>query len=267
MTTPNKPITLARLLAKKRKQEKITCLTAYDASFGRILTECGVDMLLIGDSLGMVMQGHDSTVPVTLNHIIYHAQMVRRGAPGAWLIADMPFMTTTTVESTLATAKALLQEAGVQMVKLEGGQAVLPMVRALVEQGVPVCGHLGLLPQHALRSGYQRAGKTPEDAARLLDEAVALESAGASLIVLECVLPDVAQVISQRLTIPTIGIGSGAGTDGQVLVLHDILGLSSYAPSFAPQFLIEGRSIKEAVLAYVEAVKTGVFPSAHCDIG
>lgn len=267
MTASNKPMTLAQLVAKKTKHEKIACLTAYDASFGRILTECGVDILLIGDSLGMVMQGHDSTVPVTLNHVIYHAQMVRRGAPNAWLIADMPFMTTTSVDSALVTAKALLQEAAVQMVKLEGGSSILPMVRALVEQGVPVCGHLGLLPQQALRLGYKRAGKTREDAQRLLDDALALEAAGASLIVLECVLPDVAGLISQQLTIPTIGIGSGADTDGQVLVLHDILGLSSYAPSFAPQFLIEGRSIREAVLAYVNAVKTGAFPSAYDDIG
>lgn len=259
----SQPKTLAHLLSAKRSGEKLTCLTAYDASFARLLTQCGVDMLLVGDSLGMVMQGHDSTVPVTLEHISYHAQMVRRGAPNAWVIADMPFMSNLSVIDGLHAAKQLLQQAQVQMVKIEGGVSVVPLVKALSEQGVPVCGHLGLLPQQFLRLGYKMAGKTAEDAERLLQDALALEAAGASMIVLECVVPLVAARITQALSIPTIGIGSGASTDGQVLVLHDILGLSAYAPSFAPRFLIEGRSLEQAVLAYVDAVKSGAFPETQ----
>lgn len=256
-----KPMTLSRLLSAKKNQQKLAMLTAYDASFARLLHNCGVDALLVGDSLGMVMQGHDSTIPVTLDDVIYHAKMVRRGAPFAWLVADLPFMTATTVEQGLASAQRLLQEASVQMVKLEGGLSVVPLVEALTAQGVPVCGHLGLLPQQALRAGYKVAGKTQADAQRLVDEALALEQAGVSLLVLECVVAEVAERISAALSIPTIGIGSGVGTDGQVLVLHDILGLSAYAPSFAPRFLVEGRSLEQAVTAYVQAVKSGQFPS------
>jgi 3-methyl-2-oxobutanoate hydroxymethyltransferase len=256
-----KPMTLSRLLSAKKNQQKLAMLTAYDASFARLLHNCGVDALLVGDSLGMVMQGHDSTIPVTLDDVIYHAKMVRRGAPFAWLVADLPFMTATSVEQGLASAQRLLQEASVQMVKLEGGLSVVPLVEALTAQGVPVCGHLGLLPQQALRAGYKMAGKTQVDAQRLVDEALALEQAGVSLLVLECVVTEVAERISAALSIPTIGIGSGAGTDGQVLVLHDILGLSDYAPSFAPRFLVEGRSLEQAVTAYVQAVKSGEFPS------
>ena len=256
-----KPMTLSRLLSAKKNQQKLAMLTAYDASFARLLHNCGVDALLVGDSLGMVMQGHDSTIPVTLDDVIYHAKMVRRGAPFAWLVADLPFMTTTTVEQGLASAQRLLQEASVQMVKLEGGLSVVPLIEALTAQGVPVCGHLGLLPQQALRAGYKMAGKTQADAQRLVDEALALEQAGVSLLVLECVVAEVAERISAALSIPTIGIGSGVGTDGQVLVLHDILGLSAYAPSFAPRFLVEGRSLEQAVTAYVQAVKSGQFPS------
>lgn len=256
-----KPMTLSRLLSAKKNQQKLAMLTAYDASFARLLHNCGVDALLVGDSLGMVMQGHDSTIPVTLDDVIYHAKMVRRGAPFAWLVADLPFMTATTVEQGLVSAQRLLQEASVQMVKLEGGLSVVPLIEALTAQGVPVCGHLGLLPQQALRAGYKMAGKTQADAQRLVDEALALEQAGVSLLVLECVVAEVAERISAALSIPTIGIGSGVGTDGQVLVLHDILGLSAYAPSFAPRFLVEGRSLEQAVTAYVQAVKSGQFPS------
>ncbi len=261
MNASVKPVTLSKLLKAKAKGEKLALLTAYDASFARLLHQCGVDALLVGDSLGMVMQGHDSTIPVMLDDVIYHAAMVKRGAPLAWIIADLPFMTATSVEQGLKSARRLLQEAQVQMVKVEGGLSVLPLVQALTEQGVPVCAHIGLLPQQALRAGYKMAGKTEADAQRLLDEALALEKAGASLLVMECVVAEVAQRITADLSIPTIGIGSGAETDGQVLVLHDILGLSSYAPSFAPKFLTEGRTLAEAVTAYVQAVKLGEFPS------
>ncbi|HQR95965.1 MAG TPA: 3-methyl-2-oxobutanoate hydroxymethyltransferase, partial [Thiotrichales bacterium] len=203
-----KPVTLSKLLKAKAVGEKLALLTAYDASFARLLHQCGVDALLVGDSLGMVMQGHDSTIPVTLDDVIYHAAMVKRGAPLAWVIADLPFMTATSVEQGLKSSRRLLQEAQVQMVKVEGGLSVLPLVQALTEQGVPVCAHIGLLPQQALRAGYKMAGKTEADAQRLLDEALALEKAGASLLVMECVVAEVAQRITTALSIPTIGIGS-----------------------------------------------------------
>ncbi|OYZ03667.1 MAG: 3-methyl-2-oxobutanoate hydroxymethyltransferase, partial [Thiotrichales bacterium 16-46-22] len=195
-----KPVTLSKLLKAKVKSEKLALLTAYDASFARLLHQCGVDALLVGDSLGMVMQGHDSTIPVTLDDVIYHAKTVKRGAPLAWVIADLPFMTAIDVEQGLTSARRLLQEAQVQMVKVEGGLSVLPLVQALTEQGVPVCAHIGLLPQQALRAGYKMAGKTEADAQRLLDEALALEKAGASLLVMECVVAEVAQRITSALS-------------------------------------------------------------------
>jgi 3-methyl-2-oxobutanoate hydroxymethyltransferase len=253
---------LAKLLSYKSAGKKLTCLTAYDASFARLLDACDVDILLVGDSLGMVVQGHQSTVPVTLEDMIYHATLVRRGAPKAWIMVDLPFMTAASLSDALYSAKQLMQKSSVQMVKIEGDQSVVPIIAALTQQGVPVCAHLGLLPQQALRLGYKTAGKTGEAAEKLLADALALEAAGASMLVLECVVPDVAARISQALTIPTIGIGSGNQTDGQVLVLHDLLGLSAYPPSFAPSFLINGRTIEQAVIAFVDAVRSDQFPTA-----
>lgn len=253
---------LAKLLSYKSSGKKLTCLTAYDASFARLLDSCGVDVLLVGDSLGMVVQGHQSTVPVTLDDMIYHAALVRRGAPKAWIIADLPFMAAASLVDALYSAKQLMQKSGVQMVKIEGDQSVAPIISVLTQQGVPVCAHLGLLPQQALRLGYKTVGKTADESDKLLADALALEAAGASLLVLECVIPGVAARISQALSIPTIGIGSGNQTDGQVLVLHDLLGLSAYPPSFAPSFLINGRTIEQAVIAFVDAVRSGQFPTS-----
>jgi len=253
---------LAKLLSYKSEGKKLTCLTAYDASFARLLDACGVDILLVGDSLGMVVQGHQSTVPVTLEDMIYHATLVRRGAPKAWIMVDLPFMTAASLSDALYSAKQLMQKSSVQMVKIEGDQSVVPIIATLTQQGVPVCAHLGLLPQQALRLGYKTAGKTGDAAEKLLADALALEAAGASMLVLECVVPDVAARISQALTIPTIGIGSGNKTDGQVLVLHDLLGLSAYPPSFAPSFLINGRTIEQAVIAFIDAVRSDQFPAA-----
>lgn len=253
---------LAKLLSYKSAGKKLTCLTAYDASFARLLDSCGVDVLLVGDSLGMVVQGHQSTVPVTLDDMIYHAALVRRGAPKAWIIADLPFMAAASLVDALYSAKQLMQKSGVQMVKIEGDQSVAPIISVLTQQGVPVCAHLGLLPQQALRLGYKTVGKTADESDKLLADALALEAAGASLLVLECVIPGVAARISQALSIPTIGIGSGNQTDGQVLVLHDLLGLSAYPPSFAPSFLINGRTIEQAVIAFVDAVRSGQFPTS-----
>jgi 3-methyl-2-oxobutanoate hydroxymethyltransferase len=251
--------TLSALLSMK-SQQPLTCLTVYDASFARILAECGTDVLLVGDSLGMVVQGHNSTVPVTLDDMIYHAQLVRRGAPNAFIMVDLPFMTCHSIDAGMTSAQRIMQETSANMVKIEGGDPMLPLIGQLTEQGIPVCGHLGLLPQKALRLGYKRTGKTPSSAEELLRQAIALADAGISLLVLECVEPEVAQNITQQLPIPTIGIGSGAGTDGQVLVLHDVLGLSQRSPAFAPSFMTEGRDIRSAIQHYLSSVKTRQFP-------
>jgi 3-methyl-2-oxobutanoate hydroxymethyltransferase len=251
---------LSDLLQAKAQGNKLACLTAYDASFARMMAASGVDLLLVGDSLGMVVQGHNSTLPVTVSDMVYHAQLVRRGAPESWIIVDMPFMSVATLDRALTAAQRLMQEGQANMVKLEGDASLVPIVEALTMQGVPVCAHIGLLPQQAMRLGYKRCGKTSKDAEWLLSSALALEASGVSLIVLECVEPSVATQIGRTLTIPTIGIGSGAGCDGQVLVMYDMLGLSAYAPSFAPSFLTEGRDISQAIAAYVAAVKSGHFP-------
>lgn len=252
--------TLADLHRLKQQGQKISCLTAYDAGFARLLEGCGIDVILVGDSLGMVVQGHDSTIPVTLDDMVYHTRLVRRGAPQTWIIADLPFMTTASLSSCLTAAQHLLQQGGAHMVKLEGGEEIAPLIAALTQLGVPVCAHLGLLPQQALRLGYRRRGHDQDEALRLRDAAKTLVDAGASLLILECVEPQLAAEISQALPVPVIGIGSGAGTDGQVLVLSDVIGLSDKAPSFAPSFLTQGRDLPQAIRAYISAVKERQFP-------
>ncbi len=252
---------LSQLLSMKGTQEPIACLTVYDASFARLLVQQGVDVLLVGDSLGMVVQGQTSTVPVTLDEMIYHAKLVRRGAPEAFIMVDLPFMSGRTLEAGLDAAQRVMQQAGADMVKIEGGdEATLKLIAQLTAQGVPVCGHLGLLPQQALRLGYRATGKTADSAAQLRQQAQALVAAGASFLVFECVDAALATSISQQLSILTIGIGSGAGTDGQVLVLHDILGLSPRSPSFAPCFMTEGRNLPQTIAHYVASVKAREFP-------
>ncbi len=251
---------LSSLQTMKARQEAITCLTVYDATFARLLANCNTDILLVGDSLGMVVQGHSSTVPVTLEDMIYHARLVRRGAPDTFMMVDLPFMTCRSLEAGLESAQRIMQESLADMVKIEGGDSVVSLISTLTEQGVPVCGHLGLLPQQALRLGYKRTGKTPDSADSLFRQARALVEAGISLLVLECVEPSLATQISQEFAIPTIGIGSGKGTDGQVLVLHDVLGLTAHPPSFAPSFMTEGRDIRASIQHYLSAVKARQFP-------
>jgi len=259
-------LTLTQLRKLKQTNEKITCLTAYDASFAYLVEQAGVEIILVGDSLGMVVQGQDSTLPVTVEHIIYHTQLVQRRTTRAFLIADLPFMSYATPDMALQNAARLMREAQAQMVKLEGGQWLLETVQLLVERGIPVCGHLGLIPQsvHQL-GGYRVQGRTETEAQRLLQEAYALQQAGASLLVLECVPSELAAQISKELTIPTIGIGAGVACDGQVLVLYDMLGINlGKPPSFAKNFLAETGSIPGALQAFVAAVKSGQFPStAH----
>jgi 3-methyl-2-oxobutanoate hydroxymethyltransferase len=257
-----KPITVTTLKSMKQAGEKITCLTAYDYSFGHLLDRAGVDMVMVGDSLGMVMQGHDSTLPVTVEEIVYHTRCVARGLSRALLIGDMPFMSyQISPEQAMKNAGRLMQ-GGAHMVKLEGGAVMVETVRFLVDRGIPVCGHVGLTPQsvHKL-GGYRVQGREEVTAYHIHEDARLLQEAGASLVVLEAIPAVLAKTISQELHIPTIGIGAGVDCDGQVLVLQDMLGLYPRpSPKFSKNFMQGQDSIEAAVRAYVEAVRNRAFP-------
>ncbi|HHJ38272.1 MAG: 3-methyl-2-oxobutanoate hydroxymethyltransferase [Methylothermaceae bacteria B42] len=261
--TMSKFLTVADLKQLKQTGEKIACLTAYDATFAKTLDAAGVDILLVGDSLGMVIQGQSTTLPVTLDYMVYHTACVNRGRERALLIADLPFMTCWSPEAALQSAARLIQQGGAEMVKLEGGRHRRDAIRLLVQEGIPVCGHLGLLPQSIHRlGGYKVQGVAPHDAEKLLEEACLLEEAGAELLVLECIPATLARAITMEITIPTIGIGAGPDCDGQVLVLYDMLGLTiGKPPRFVKDFLAGAGDINSAVSAYVAAVKSGQFPS------
>jgi 3-methyl-2-oxobutanoate hydroxymethyltransferase len=258
-----KPLSIIDILAMKRKGEKITCLTAYDASFAALMDKVGIDILLVGDSLGMVVQGHDTTIPVTIEQMVYHTRCVSRARQRAYVIADMPFMTYSNPEVAANHAAQLLQAGGAQMVKLEGAR--LDCVRFLTECSIPVCGHLGLLPQSIHQLGaYSVQGKQPEAAQKIRDDAQQLQQAGASLLVLECVPAALAKQIAEELTIPVIGIGAGVGCDGQVLVLYDMLNIGIIKrPKFSQNFMVGNNSIEEAIKAYHLAVKNAEFPGAE----
>jgi 3-methyl-2-oxobutanoate hydroxymethyltransferase len=264
-----KPITVSTLRDLKAAGEKIACLTCYDAAFARALEDGGVEVLLVGDSLGNVLQGRETTIPVRVSDMAYHAACVSRVRRRAMLVVDMPFLSYHSPEQALDSAARLMQVGGAQMVKLEGGEPQLPVVRRLTEQGVPVCGHLGLLPQSVHRlGGYRVQGRDPRRAEAMRRDARALEQAGAQLLVLECVPAELAREISAASGIPVIGIGAGAGCDGQVLVLHDLLGVTpadGNPPRFVKNFLAGRDDIRSAVRAYVQEVKDGRFPAAeHC---
>lgn len=263
----NQAVTVSTLRKMKTEGEKIACLTVYDASFAAALDGAGVDVMLVGDSLGMVIQGHETTVPVTVEDMIYHAQAAARGRSHALLMVDMPFMSYSSSQQALDTARRLMQEGGAHMVKLEGGQREIKTVRKLAEQGVPVCAHIGLQPQliHKL-GGYRVQGRENHQATKMIEEAVELERAGADVLLLECVPAYLAAEISANLSIPAIGIGAGPDCDGQILVLHDILGITAgYVPKFARNFLQGNQSIQDAIKGYVTAVKHGSFPGPeHC---
>jgi 3-methyl-2-oxobutanoate hydroxymethyltransferase len=257
--------TLTALQTLRKQDEKIAMLTCYDASFAALLEAQGVDVLLVGDSLGMVLQGHETTLPVTLDDMVYHTACVARGAAQAFIIADMPFGTfQISPQQTFAHA-ARLMAAGAQMVKLEGGAEMVETVHFLTARGIPVCGHIGLTPQsvHQL-GGYRVQGKNAEAALRLIADALALQQAGAGMIVLEAVPATLASDITAQLNIPTIGIGAGANCAGQVLVLHDMLGIyPGKKARFVKDFMSGTASISEAIKAYVSEVKNGVFPAAE----
>jgi 3-methyl-2-oxobutanoate hydroxymethyltransferase len=258
----NKTTTLVTLLNKKEAGEKITCLTAYDACFATILSDSGIDMLLVGDSLGMVLQGHDSTLPVTMRDMIYHMECVKRGNRGALLMADLPFMSYASESQTLENAAALMR-AGANIVKLEGGAWIENTTKLLAERGIPVCAHMGLTPQSVNRiGGFHVQGRDTEQAQSIIEEAKLLQSAGASILLLECVPSTLAKTITDMLDIPVIGIGAGADTSGQIMVLHDVLGISPITPKFVKDFLTDSTAgIPGAIKAYVEAVKNQTFPS------
>lgn len=257
-----RPVTLKRLRDMKLNQEKIVMLTAYDASLALLGENNGADILLVGDSLGNVIQGRSSTVPVTLDDMVYHTRCVTRAASRAFVVADMPFLSCVGVEQTILNAGKLMQKGLAHMVKIEGGQALAPLIRALSDQGIPVCSHLGLLPQSVYKSGgFRVQARETAEADRLLEDALALEKAGADLIVLECIPAELARRVTQALSIPVIGIGAGVDCDGQVLVIHDVLGITpSRPPKFAQNFLTNGRTPAEAIAAYVIAVRSGSFP-------
>ncbi len=259
--------TLSQLQKMKQQGEKIACLTAYDATMAYWVSTAGCEVVLVGDSLGMVVQGHSTTLPVSVEEMIYHTQMVQRGNQGAWCIADLPFMSDYDLPTLLQSAARLMKEGGANMVKLEGAERVLPMIEALSDLGVPVCGHLGLLPQSVLKKGYKVTGRDEASAQILMEQALEVEAAGAEMLVLECVPATLAAKITEALTIPVIGIGSGAQTNGQVLVLTDMLGLTvGKAPKFSKNFLAEADSVPSAIQAYISAVKNGKFPSPEYEV-
>ncbi|MGX5732562.1 3-methyl-2-oxobutanoate hydroxymethyltransferase [Pseudoxanthomonas beigongshangi] len=260
----SKPWTVPALAEAKRDGRKLVMLTAYDAGFARVFDANGADLILVGDSLGMVVQGHDSTLPVNTADVVYHTAAVARGLNRALLVSDLPFQSDATPERALDASIALLQ-AGAEMVKLEGAGHKLEVIRFLTERDIPVCAHLGLTPQSVLKfGGYKVQGRDEAAAARLRADARAVADAGAALLVLECVPSPLAAAITADIAIPTIGIGAGPDCDGQVLVLHDFLGLDTghRRPKFVKDFLVEGGSIAGAVRAYADAVRDGSFPDA-----
>ncbi|WP_374580062.1 3-methyl-2-oxobutanoate hydroxymethyltransferase [Pseudoduganella sp.] len=263
---PTKAVTIPSINALKAAGEKITMLTCYDASFASLMDGCGVEVLLIGDSLGMVCNGHQSTLPVTVQDIAYHTAAVARGAKNALILADMPFGSYGTPEQAFHNAVQLVQ-AGAHMVKIEGGAWVAETVRFLVERSIPVCAHLGLTPQsvHTL-GGYKVQGKTVESADLLKQDALKLQAAGASLLVLEAIPTALGKEVTELLSMPTIGIGAGPDCSGQVLVMHDMLGVfPGRKARFVKNFMEGQTSIQAAVSAYVDAVKNGTFPALeHC---
>ncbi len=250
----------------KQRSEKISCLTCYDASFARCLNTAGIDILLVGDSLGMVLQGHESTLPVSMDQMVYHTTCVSAGNDQAMIMVDMPFMSYPRVTLAMDNA-AYLMRAGAHMLKLEGGRWLAPTISQLHQQGMPVCAHLGLTPQ-AINTlgGYRVQGKNPQQAAQIIDDACHLTAAGASMILLECVPQTIGKAVSKAVDVPVIGIGAGPDTDAQVLVLYDMLGLTpGHKTRFIKNFLAGRNNIEDAIKAYVKAVKAGTFPaSEHC---
>lgn len=248
----------------KEKGEKLTMLTAYDYSTAKLIDEAGVNSILVGDSLGNVILGYEDPIPVTMEDMIHHGAAVSRGTKNALLIVDMPFMSyQVSVEEALKNAGRLMKEGGADAVKLEGGHRVCPQIRAMVEAGIPVCAHVGMTPQSVNAfGGFKVQAKTEEAARLLIEEALAVEEAGAFAVVMECVPAKLASLVTEKVSIPTIGIGAGAGCDGQVLVYADMLGMfSDFIPKFVKQYAHVGDAMKEAIRSYIDEVGSGTFPA------
>ncbi|MDH3305798.1 MAG: 3-methyl-2-oxobutanoate hydroxymethyltransferase [Gammaproteobacteria bacterium] len=264
---PEPPVNVSTLRKMKEDREPIACLTAYDASYAALVDAAGTDLVLVGDSLGMVIQGHDTTVPVTVDDIVYHSRAVARGLRRAFLVADMPFMSYTEPGQALDNAVRLMQVGGAMMVKLEGGDDQVEIVEHLARHDIPVCAHLGLKPQSVHKiGGFKVQGREPDKARQMVKSAERLQDAGADVVLLECVPNEVGRVITAALQVPVIGIGAGPDVDGQILVLYDILDITQgRTPRFVRNFQQEHTSPLEAVKAYVHAVKDRSYPAAeHC---
>jgi len=256
--------TVATMLKQKQSGEKITMLTAYDYTTARIEDECGVNLILVGDSLGMTMLGYDTTLPVTMDDMIHHTKSVARGAENAFVVADMPFMSyQTSIYDAVVNAGRLIKEGGASAVKLEGGAEVCEQIRAIVDSSIPVVAHLGLTPQSVNAfGGFKVQGKTFDRAKQILEDAFKIQEAGACAVVLECVPAKLADIISRKLIIPTIGIGAGNGCDGQVLVYQDMLGLTTgHTPKFAKIFANAGETFRKGFTEYIQETKNGTFPA------
>ncbi len=264
---PEPPVNISTLRKMKQDRQPIACLTAYDASYAVLVDEAGTDLVLVGDSLGMVIQGHDTTVPVTVEDVVYHSQNVARGLRRAFLVADMPFMSYTEPSQALDNAVQLMQQGGAMMVKLEGGDDQVEIVAHLGRHDIPVCAHLGLRPQSVHKiGGFKVQGREPNKAKQMLASAKRLQDAGADIVLLECVPNEVGKMITKALDVPVIGIGAGPDVDGQILVLYDILDVTrGRTPKFVKNFQAGCTSPLEALQAYVREVKEGTYPAPeHC---
>ncbi len=256
-------VSINTLREMKARGEKIACLTAYDVSFAQQLDNAGVDIVLVGDSLGMVIQGLGSTIPVTMGEMIYHGQAVSRGLKRAFLVMDMPFMSDASTSQAVENAGRFMKECGANMVKLEGGADQRELVETLTRLGIPVCAHIGLQPQRVHKlGGYRVQGRDTESADKMLNDARVLEQAGADLLLVECVPDKLARALTEQSKIPVIGIGAGAQTDGQILVLYDILGISAgHIPKFSKNYMLQAGSIAQSIEQYIKEVKSALFPA------
>ena len=264
---PEPPVNVSTLQKMKQKGEPIACLTAYDASYAVLVDAAGTDLVLVGDSLGMVIQGHDTTEPVTVDDIIYHSRLVARGLQRAFLVADMPFMSYTNPDQALENAVRLMQEGGAMMVKLEGGAGQIAIVEYLTRHDIPVCAHLGLKPQSVHKiGGFKVQGRDADQAKQMTVDARALQDAGADLVLLECVPNELGQSVTNALEVPVIGIGAGPDVDGQILVLYDVLGITQgRMPRFVENFMTGSDGVATAIEHYVQAVKKKTYPAPeHC---
>ncbi|CAL4320613.1 3-methyl-2-oxobutanoate hydroxymethyltransferase [Buchnera aphidicola] len=254
-------ITISTLQHCKNCNNKFAAITAYDFSFARLFSNQGIPVILVGDSLGMTIQGNNSTITVEVDDITYHTKAVRKGAPKVFLISDLPFLSYYNVTEAIKNTKKIIQS-GSNMVKIEGGKKILHIVKELSDRSILVCGHIGLTPQSIdFLSGYRIQGKTYDDAQRLIDEALLLEDSGIKMLVLECIPSALAETITKKLSIPVIGIGSGKNTDGQILVMQDLLGITEgHVPKFSKNFLNQKNSIQAAIKKYILEVETGLYP-------